>query len=180
MTESETSSPKFMDQCAFAGLDLGFWIFKNVETKPEDLKAFCGYDTHFDEAQGKCVPRETPVCEAVDLSGVTGCRDRSKACVSVAGCSLNSDCTTCELTTPCHTVDYRNPSPKEQCDGNPNCTYDSDKLFPCEVATPEFGIDTKLTKGCGGEQEKLTITDLCGPGTVYDEDAKQCKLPGNN
>ena len=181
MTESETTPSKFMDQCAFAGLDLGVWIFKNVETKPEDLKAFCGYDTHFDEAQGKCVPRETPVCDAIDLSGAKGWKEKSKTCGSVAGCSLNEDWTKCEVLMECHASDRGEgyPSLTDQCAANPNCTYDGNKILPCHVAIPDIDTDTKLKRGCGKEQEKLTIKDLCGAGTVYNEDAKQCMLPGN-
>lgn len=182
MTESETTPSKFMDQCAFAGLDLGFWIFRDVEKKPEDLKVFCGYDTHFDEAQGKCVPRETPVCKAIDLTGITDNAEKSNMCNAVAGCSLATNKTACEVTNRCTALDLGDgrPSQKEQCDANPNCTYDIDEPFPCYVANPGLDIETTLYKGCGKEQEKFTVKDLCGPGTVYDEDAKQCRLPGNN
>lgn len=172
--------PTYMKQCAFMGLDLGFWIFNNKEMEVSELKRYCGYDTKFDANEGRCVPRETPVCTAITLSSDATDDERIEACNAVAGCSVSmTGGDSCEALIPCNvSIDDNAETQERACTANPNCEWDPDGPFACSVPHPSLFASEKLRPGC--DAETVHISNLCGEGTVFHEGFRQCVLPENN
>lgn len=167
--------PTYMEQCAFLGLDLGFWIFKNKEVEVSELEKYCGYDTVFDAEQGRCVPRETPVCAAIPLSSDSTVGEKFDTCGAVAGCSLSMSLDSCEVSTPCFTdIDANAETQERSCKANPHCKWDPDAPFACSRIYPKFSAPETLRPGC--DAEAVHISNLCGDGTVFHEDLRQCVL----
>jgi len=177
MTSADiVETPPFMKQCAFGGIDLGFWVFKNVELDETELSAHCGSGTHFDVAQEKCVVM--PTCSTIDLASATDTVEKTNMCTAVAGCSLNMAYDACErrasscLTNTGDDVLIQ----KTSCTSNPKCTWDPD-AGACSVVFPSLDAPMELRRGCDGETVKLST--LCGVGTSFDADTLQCKLSGD-
>ena len=171
--------PTYMKQCAFMGLDLGFWIFKNKEMEVSELKKYCGYDTKFDAEQGRCVARETPVCAAIPISSDSTIEEKSDTCGAVAGCSLSMSEDSCEALAPCTvSLDDNAETQERSCKANPNCEWDPEGPFACSEPHPGLLAPDKLKPGC--DAEAVHISNLCGEGTVFHKDFKQCVLPEKN
>ena len=171
----ESSPPVYMKQCPALGLDLGFWIFKSKEMSPEDLGVYCGYDTHFDETIQKCVPRDTPVCSAVEIpSGATD-EEANAACTAGAGCTANFEGTACTATFLSCTIDAAVDQKEEACAANPNCKWNP-MMNDCTLPMPDIFFGPKaLTVGCDGKT--ADFSELCGDGTEYGQFMNQCNIP---
>jgi hypothetical protein len=175
MTSEDITPPPFMKQCAFGGLNLGFWIFKDVELDEAEISAHCGFGTHFD--QDKCVARETPTCSTIDLASAADNVERTKLCMANAGCSLSKAYDVCETASSCHAQAGDDVLLQEtRCTSTADCTWDAD-AGACSVVLPSIDRPMELRRGCDGETVKLST--LCGTGTSFDADTRQCKLLGD-
>lgn len=163
----------YVKTCAAIGLNLGVGrVFSTTYIRHADLEKVCGRDTIYDRSSQKCLPRDTPICDEIDLSTPEWqsfpSRLREGECQQ-NGCSYDKFEQRCDTRLECV-----NAVRKEWCDKNPNCMWLGGTTCR-HRSTPEPVLRT----GCGGGAEIVPASTLCGTGTHFHETRRTCERDEN-